>query len=38
MSEDPKKKTPMSEHLQMFAVVIVVTVGGLLALRYFGLR
>ena len=39
MNEDPEKKpTRMTEHLQTFVLVIVVTVGGLLALRYFGLR
>lgn len=38
MTDDPKKEPPLSEHMFKFAIVILVTVVGLLALRYLGVR
>lgn len=38
MTDDPEKKTPLEEHIFKFGIVILLTIGGLLALRYFGLR
>ncbi|MFM1816409.1 MAG: hypothetical protein RLZ98_3104 [Pseudomonadota bacterium] len=38
MADDPNKKTSLAEHMQTFVLILVVTVGGLLLLRYFGIR